>query len=253
MDMALSYDVETRTTSGLLIYPQESPYPLHELVSLLKQCSEMTLHPLLLPCLVYNAWFTMLAGQYNVAHIELRDKVQQPIGFMRRYFSQEVPSERPPILGDLDYEELQRSHNNIYETLVLQHGCLCNALTPFVNDLGTNTWKALEDSPETCSFQKTRADADVRAYLLRLKRKTDVEINHRSLLIGKIWVQFHVLRELMRQRDHSVNMKISRGNAEIADINTEIARATKKDSSAMKSLALITIIFLPATTIAVST
>lgn len=47
-------------------------------------------------------------------------------------------------------------------------------------------------------------------------------------------------------------IKESRVNGELAKSSMMIAEATMKDSSAMKSIAVLTMIFLPATTVAVS-
>lgn len=44
----------------------------------------------------------------------------------------------------------------------------------------------------------------------------------------------------------------ARANREMADSSKIIAEATMKDSSAMKSISVITMIFLPATAVAVS-
>lgn len=62
------------------------------------------------------------------------------------------------------------------------------------------------------------------------------------------------------QRDNQLTMQIAEQsrrdnliNIEIAKINVKIAEETHKDGSAMKTIAILTLIFLPGTAIAVRT
>jgi hypothetical protein len=54
------------------------------------------------------------------------------------------------------------------------------------------------------------------------------------------------------QRDQALSLSIGQANLEIARSARQIAEATMRDSAAMRTIAVLTMLFLPGTAVAVS-
>jgi hypothetical protein len=54
------------------------------------------------------------------------------------------------------------------------------------------------------------------------------------------------------QRDQALSLLIGQANLEIAQSARQIAEATMRDSAAMRTIAVLTMLFLPGTAVAVS-
>jgi len=80
---------------------------------------------------------------------------------------------------------------------------------------------------------ESKEKRDLQTFMERQIQNTRLDLQLRDRLLGKLNMQLQVLYTLMQQRD--------------SHIDIDIAEETKRDSSAVKTLALITIIFLPAT------
>lgn len=70
---------------------------------------------------------------------------------------------------------------------------------------------------------------------------------------------FYVLLMLVRQawgfyarEDNKLNLQLSRVNTELARTGTELTQDMKRDSTQMRSIGLLTMVFLPLSTVAVS-
>lgn len=63
---------------------------------------------------------------------------------------------------------------------------------------------------------------------------------------------FSQIFNLVVQRDQAIAIATGRANLEIAQTSRQIAEATMRDSAAMRTIAILTMIFLPGTAVAVS-
>jgi len=68
------------------------------------------------------------------------------------------------------------------------------------------------------------------------------------VLINFLYVQVY---NYIAQKDARINQKLSEYSTELAADSREIAAAAKRDSSAMKGIAFLTMVFLPGTYTAV--
>lgn len=247
MTLALSYDPRSRITSGFFGYNMDEG---DWILSTLKRSAHIALHPLLIPALIHSTWFKIMFEQYALVHRELRS-VQQRTGVMKRYLN-EGRSER----GELDRMN-QNDHDDLHETIVEQHAYLSTALSDFVSNLGPAIAEGLEIVRKLNPL--TYHDLGLQAYVKYLTMRAERELEHRERLLKRIDVQIEVVRSA-----HALLLKNQvQNNADQpklytlmqhrdSHINIDIAEETRRDSSAMKNLALITTIFLPTTALAVS-
>jgi hypothetical protein len=245
MTLVLSHDPRTRVTSGFFGYTSDEG---DEILSTLKESSaHLALHPLLIPALIHSTWSNIMFDQYAQIHREMRS-VQERTGVMKKYLNHGRSK-----MGKFD-KMTQNDHDDIHETIVEQHAYLSTALSDFVGKLGPAITEGLQDVRKL--NPATYNDFGLQAYVKHWTMRTERDLEHRDQLLNRIDVQIQVVRwsihfitmsrngtdpsklyTLMQQRD-------SRTNIDIAD-------ETRRDSSAMKSLALITTIFLPTTALAV--
>lgn len=69
-------------------------------------------------------------------------------------------------------------------------------------------------------------------------------------LRARVIVQLEVATALMAQRDTQLNIEIAQATRHDTELNVEIAKAAKRDSELMRGIAVVTMIFLPATFVA---
>jgi hypothetical protein len=60
------------------------------------------------------------------------------------------------------------------------------------------------------------------------------------------------LYNLMQRQDNNLNLQIAKDSRTLAEASKELARKSKRDSSSMKAIAVLTMFFLPGTAVAVS-
>ncbi|RYN25189.1 hypothetical protein AA0114_g12719 [Alternaria tenuissima] len=128
--------------------------------------------------------------------------------------------------------------NSLHGKIVLQHGYLTSGVSEFLTDLFPSTCDALKEFKTLMYPQPGQLNRNSTAFLMEqelnnyvehMRIRANTELQHRNRMLDRMNVYFQVLYSLMQQ---------------------EVARETKRDSSAMKSIALLTMIFLPATAIA---
>jgi hypothetical protein len=246
MTLVLSHDPRTRLACGYFGYTLDEG---DNILATMKRSAHLALHPLFLPALIHSTWFKIMFDQYGQIHREIRT-VQEKTGVMKRYLIAGGQSK----MNKFD-KITQSNHDDIHETIVEQHAYLSTALSDFVGQLGPSLTAGLElaKNMNIAVYQ----DLGLEAFVAHLTSRTERELEHRQQLLKRIDVQIQVvsrdepsvldksgdctdllkLYTLMQQRDSHYNL--------------DIAEETKKDSSAMKSLALITMIFLPTTALAV--
>ena len=221
MSMALSYDPVTNITTGFLGFENDPPDSgfgrilLHRLRMVGSTCG----NPLLLPGLVYSLWIDALGEEHGKVAIALRREVQDRTGLMSEY------------LSDENLANNAMNYDAVHQTLLVQHAYLTNGIADFVNDMGTALDAALGklkgyNMPDNGTSYD---DSDVTHFIDNMHVRARAQMEHRVRMLERINMYLQVLYNLMQQ---------------------QIARDTKRDTSAMKSLSLLTMVFLPATAIA---
>ncbi|KAH0282854.1 hypothetical protein M436DRAFT_84896 [Aureobasidium namibiae CBS 147.97] len=90
-------------------------------------------------------------------------------------------------------------------------------------------------------FEKMKKEM---GYRNRLVQAAETDL---AVLPRRIENQFTALYNLSNQRDAKASVKIAEESAQVAKESARIAQATLNDSSSMKTIAVMTLIFLPAT------
>ncbi|ERF70853.1 hypothetical protein EPUS_02375 [Endocarpon pusillum Z07020] len=224
MTLVLSHDPRKKNTSGFFGYTQDEG---DKVLATLKKSAHLALHPLLIPALIHSAWFKIMFDQYAQTHRELR-LVQQNTDFMVMLLN-----DGRSQMSNFD-REIRNTNDSIRRAMIEQHAQLSTALSDFVGKLGSALAEGLELVRKL--YPAAYKDYGLEAYIKHWISRTERQLEHREQLLKRIDVQIQVLYTFMQQADSRTNI--------------HIAEDTRKDSSAMKSLALITTIFLPTTALA---
>ncbi|KAH8594331.1 hypothetical protein B0O99DRAFT_625607 [Bisporella sp. PMI_857] len=222
--MALSYDPQVRTTTGFLGLTTGQ---MREILEILDQLDCYAAHPILLPILMYAVCSNMLRRQLRDVNREV-DFVQHQTGLLDGYLrkgSATLSGKSPDRKWEKpDYDDLHR-------ILVEQHASLTTDLSYFVSDLGLACTEAMHTIKASGTDVSITSDTyiEMHSYLLQLKNSAEFQLQHRERMLSRIDMQLKVLYNLMQQN---------------------IANQTLRDSSTMKGIALLTMVFLPSTALA---
>ncbi|KAL8901457.1 MAG: hypothetical protein Q9207_005194 [Kuettlingeria erythrocarpa] len=236
--LAVSWNRQLHGIAGIIYGAEEKD--LDELASSLTYLQEQLFHPLLVPvCLCEmladndtHAIRTHAAALYQV---EIKTILH---GF---YTPAPEGSSNLARTPEQDLEEITRSLNFIMSRLAF-HEMRISANATMIDSLRQM------NSPSLLNFPKDEAWAS------RIKsscqwigdRLASLKSESRALLLDlacnqKIaQSQLEILHNLAAQRDNKDNLKL-------AKISTEIASVTKDDSFAMRTIAVMSVIFLPGT------
>ena len=221
MSMVLSYDPKANTTYGFLGFQNDPPESgfgrilLHRLRAVGSSCG----NPLLLPALTYSLWIDALSEEHSKVAVALRREVQDRTGLMDEYLSDETLANDP------------MNYDAVHQTLLVQHAYLTNGIADYVSDMGLALDTALKKlrAFAGATHESRYDDSDVSQFVEDMHVRAKTQMEHRARMLERINMYLQVLYNLMQQ---------------------QIARDTKRDTSAMKSLSLLTMVFLPATAIA---
>lgn len=222
MTLALTFDPATRSTRGFYGFQmrQNRSTPGLELLSMIQHESDQVEDPMLILALCYGVWINTIQREHGNISLQLR-KVQEQTGLMGDYLRQH------------QIVESTINFDSVHRNLVLQHAYLTNGIADFVLSLGPATMNAINTIEEYFDENQTAGYkydcAEIKQYVEHMQVRTSTEMQHRQRMLDRITMYLQVLYNLMQQ---------------------EIARETKRDSSALKSISLLTMIFLPATAIA---
>ncbi|KAF8856034.1 hypothetical protein BDZ45DRAFT_675834 [Acephala macrosclerotiorum] len=227
--IAVNYCHSTKVSHALLLSKtMDHSYDL--LIQQLKSFQEHIAHPLLLPVLLSE-----LCLVSSSAHIEIgNDRLNE----LEETMGQHQWINRP--LGDplkLDFISTTRTLNFTARTLGVEKMRIQGILLTLSNILlevenlhtldpqeaNTYTWMK-----ETLAYHTNTAQ--------NLVLRTEYEEK-------RVQTQLAVVYQFMAQKDSKVNIRL-------AEISTVIARESKRDSSAMKAIAVLTMFFLPGTFLA---
>lgn len=234
MDFALSYDAKTQITGGFMTLYANPGNPLHDILPSLSTFQEHCTHPLLLPALACSAWLELLSLQYRTVRQAARDNLERARR-MEAYVRSTGNEKQAGNVEELDAEEMQARCFDIHQAILKHHSILSNALSYFVEDFGKILTTSLLTLQKAKPSRADDASEELEMFIQRLNAKIVCQLKQREQLKDRIDNHLQVLHTLMQQLDNRTNL--------------QIAEETKRDSSATKSLALITAVFLPMTAI----
>ena len=211
---------------------------MSEIFDVLGHLRPLASHPLLLPISLYWVCSQILRRDMRAVH-EKMDKVQSDTGLLKKYLrvnGMNIPSAPGQAEGGA---KQSRTHAEIHGDIVEQHALLTRGLSEFTDELGQSCRSALEqlerleqpDQPTAYGglFFDKKAHLELDRLLTHTEIGTKYELKHRERMLSRVNMQLQVLYNLMQSR---------------------IGDETLRDSSAMKSIALLTMVFLPSTALA---
>lgn len=197
-------------------------------------------HPLLLPVALYWVSSQMLRHDNNDVH-KIMKQVQIDTGLLKTYLNKDSKRASAEIAKKTDAELPKQppTLTQIHQTIVKQHAQLTRGLAEFTEELGKSCLLALDEIEELGEENDkgqnlpTWLDEDAHSELRTLVAHTEVstkyELHHRRQMLSRVDIQLQVLYNLMQSR---------------------IGDKTLRNSSAMKSIAVLTMVFLPSTALA---
>ena len=145
----------------------------------------------------------------------------------------------------------QRSSGDLEPILRKLHTCstaLVNLERRSKFELGLIS--SIEDVLETCG-KVFRTDTSLfRTLLSATKTMVASRTYDSEILPERIQNQRSMISNLVVQHNQQVSIEIGRANMEIAESSRRIAEATMSDSASMKTIAILTMVFLPGTAVA---
>ncbi|KAK2750779.1 hypothetical protein FQN55_001789 [Onygenales sp. PD_40] len=240
--LAISWDSECRTLNGFLHGLQTNE--ISSLVTYLGDSREEFIHPMNLPVILCEM---ITEGDSNGIKRRAKELYQVEIrtnyhGYPRNEAAEEGHAKSP----EKDFEEMTRSLNIIISRLAF-HEMRINANAVFTDQILERIQafetdaKNLEEGGEEEWHKKLQS-----ASRPLLERLVHLKTEHQALLLEiacnqKIaQSQLEIVYNLVAQRDNKDNLKL-------AKVSTDIANTTKDDSRAMRTIAVMSIAFLPGT------
>ncbi|KAK2790501.1 hypothetical protein FQN52_005518 [Onygenales sp. PD_12] len=240
--LAISWDSECRTLNGFLHGLQTNE--ISSLVTYLGDSREELIHPMNLPVILCEM---ITESDSNGIKRRAKELYQVEIrtnyhGYPRNEAAEEGHAKSP----EKDFEEMTRSLNIIISRLAF-HEMRINANAVFTDQILERILafetdaKNLEEGGEEEWHKKLQS-----ASRPLLERLVHLKTEHQALLLEiacnqKIaQSQLEIVYNLVAQRDNKDNLKL-------AKVSTDIANTTKDDSRAMRTIAVMSIAFLPGT------
>lgn len=157
----------------------------------LEQVVEAASHPLLLPALICNEWYELMADGNGFVHDIIRNEIQMKTDMMPGYFTS---SSKKKLMDydEVDMTSMHEQYDQIHKAIVEQHAYLSNGLLDFVKSF-SDALKQASDRRRGLSEESTATEDDVRLYIERLVAKTRVEEDHHERLITKLNMQIQVV------------------------------------------------------------
>jgi hypothetical protein len=219
--LALSFDPKERLTTGFLGFQAIKGYATPGVLLLegIRDAATQIHDPMLIPTLMYDAWLKVLQHEQEKINSRLRE-VQEQTGLMSDYLRRQSLAQ-----DSADYSA-------VHQTLIQQHAYLTNGMADFLSVFAPSLTRYVDKLEQHLRKVASPFPYDsfhIRQHLEDLHIRADADLQHRQRMLDRIGMYLQVLYNLMQQ---------------------QVARETKRDSSAMKSIALLTMVFLPATAIA---
>ncbi|KAK0748447.1 hypothetical protein B0T21DRAFT_356563 [Apiosordaria backusii] len=228
---ALSYAPDFRLTQGFYAAHNAPYHPTRIILERVLQAKDHIKEPLLLPLIIYDWALQLLRSQLHPIERELQ-RVKRNLG---------VINPAALVAGDWGIENQlpeEKSFTRLHQTIVTQHVYLMNFGFKAVHDFRNSINSAINQIEKHCRRTRKKSNGPNAAIYDGFHSRQFLQLTSfrnrylflwHEILVQDVHILLQVLYNLMQQ---------------------EVARETRRDSSAMKSIALLTMIFLPATAIA---
>ncbi|KAJ4416336.1 hypothetical protein N0V85_002318 [Neurospora sp. IMI 360204] len=128
---------------------------------------------------------------------------------------------------------------------------ISRATTLEVNGEENHTQQGLPELSSVSGYLRLeRAGRQIRERLQDIMFEFDDKINDCHLVKDNMSLTMQTVWSFFSLQDNQTNLKLSRLNTKLAHANTGLSEEMKKDSSQMRSIALLTMVFLPMSTVA---
>ncbi|KAF4977947.1 hypothetical protein FZEAL_5595 [Fusarium zealandicum] len=244
-EMMLSYSFKTNITSG---YVKGTPTSyVVEALEHLKGCATQVAHPMLLPVIFYSLALGPINDAKQRATRDWLRRVEHALHLDPQKARMEETLERVPVDVDSLSKELVECHASAIRRPPRAYQCVANELESAMQGFWTR-WTAVEQSNLTAAETAERKMAAKlhKSMLSRIhfyKVKLTALENYIHTSLERLKVQREELSNMISQRDAKFNIEMAREQR-------RIAHASKRDSTAMKTLSFIGALFLPGTFLA---
>jgi hypothetical protein len=205
MIMALSYNPETRITSGFCGYTSQNAENA-TLIRNLKHAKSNAYHPMLLPALTYGIFWDQLRAQIKDVRVIMQD-VQDKTGVLKNYLKLSNV-ERGGDKEETGYSkkaEAKPDYDLLHERIVSQQAQMTNSLAEFVSDLGPACHNALstirncssrsdDSSGSDNDTEASVEDEELQRYVQYLHGMAKIELQYRDQLLSRVNMQIKVVR-----------------------------------------------------------
>ncbi|KAL8928730.1 MAG: hypothetical protein Q9208_001508 [Pyrenodesmia sp. 3 TL-2023] len=236
--LAVSWDPQSHAIAGIIHGAEEKD--LDGLASSLTHLNEQLFHPLLMPVCLCE----MLGDSDRQAirtHATELYQVEIRTNFHGFYPTASQESSRLAKTPEQDFEEITRTLNFIISRLAF-HEMRIGANTTLMNRLRQMNNPPLLNLPEDEAWaSRVKSSCQlIEGTLASLKTDSEALLLELACSQKIAQSQLEIVYNLVAQRDNKDNLKL-------AKISTEIASVTKDDSFAMRTIAVMSILFLPGT------
>lgn len=238
---AVSYDRQSRTTMAILhnISDKDELGP-GKLKTLFSSLNSQVVHPMIIPVLLQewqSVWNTMDYINYLSETQSLEKQTGQSPWL-------KDAGEEDPNPFDLDFQDVvgQLNRCSVDVQLSTNNG---QQILAQLNNMRTAILELEEaDSSDTePSLHKASTSLIRQIDYLIISRQSS--LTDFSMLHQRLQIQLSVVYNFIAQRDNKLNVKIAKNSI-------AVALESKRDSSSMMTIAVLTMVFLPATFVSVS-
>ena len=168
----------------------------------------------------------------------------------------EKNTQAEPSIDNLDFQRL--THDLTATSARLGHyAFICKVHLPMFDILDSMNAALVHQSAPQTKELLTRADVLLRSNNAHFREYARATLYRIEALSNRVQAQQSTIFSLIAQRDNRINqttadqsIKIARLSAQDGQIMKQLAHAATQDSSAMRSISIVTIWFLPATFVA---
>ncbi|KAI0448330.1 hypothetical protein F5B21DRAFT_497918 [Xylaria acuta] len=231
--MSLSYDPSTGLINALILLASEPPREFGWLEEDLPQLGPLATNPFLLPTLICQrhteAMSTSLRKTWNEFHQLEISSGQTDIRMLGLNHPGRCDDPRLPvaILGVIRVAIAIEAYIKAH---IITVGSMKDELEAF-------PWNLLPDSDRARAEEQNKLIVKHLDWIIHSLKIAKVQVEH---LRQRGDIQATAINNLLAQRNNETNRIM-------VEASTSIAHDTRRDSSAMKSIAVLTLIFLPAT------
>ncbi|KAF2470260.1 uncharacterized protein BDR25DRAFT_303806 [Lindgomyces ingoldianus] len=235
--LALSHGLETGRTCGILLGCSDAQTDF--IVMQLESCASFAWHPLLLPCLFTEYHHNLLSGEAaklwgQLLRVEtVSGQTGAPAKDLSMYDDSEFADTTNSILGVVQLATAWESNTH--------------ALLLGVDVIKDGLAGIKKAAPDDRSGAVKRVTEMLSEHLELTAHKSKVVLSDLQYITARAQAQTNAVYNLLARQGNLVGQRIAAQSLDTSEASRQVAVATKRDSSAMKAIAILTMTFLPGT------